>query len=386
MDTLFLPSDSLLKYCADPLDRDDSEQIFAYSSFAAKKLLQKHTKAYDKLKISVFEGIFSGSRSISELARKKYRGCSSGQLQKLTCCLFLEKLTEGKPLFFFPVTQDENGSCRLSKPERLRVRLDKETEGLEHVSARLERSAESKRSYPLLTMLAERQRGKLLLQIGGAVMQTSLKELAFVSRFNEETFFKNMSMSEFDCGRLGIEEKSHLSAFAALYAMTFFSLSFRDIYTVDEVFSFSEGGIRSKDAAKAEAARQLKEELKRLSDNDLALTLKKMGDRLLTIPLPEADARNFVVLAENYVYYIAAANIGEVFLKAAEAMWKRKAHEPVERAEMLCEYRYAKELCEEIYSMANEGVGDISKAHSFKKAEALQKKIEKAAETADEQM
>lgn len=386
MDILFLPSDSLLKYCADPLNRDDSEKIFAYSSFAAKKLLQKHTKAYDKLKLSVFEGIFSVGSSISELAEKKYRGCSSELIQKLACCVFLEKLAEGKPLFFFPIVQEESGGYRLMPPERLRVCLSGDTAEVEQIAAKLDKAAESKRTYPLMTGFVKGKQKKMLLQMGGAIMNTSLKELAFVNRFNEETFFKNLPMSEFDCGRLDINEKSLLSAFTALYAMTFFSLSFRDIYTVDEVFSFSDGGIRSKDTAKSEAAKRLREDLKRLSDNDLALTLKKMGDQLLSVALPEIDARNFAVLAENYVYYVAAANIGEAFLKAAEAVWKGKAREPVQRAEIFCEYRYAKELCDEIYSMLNQGIPDISKARSFRKAEVLQKKTGKALEGTDEHM
>lgn len=386
MDILFLPSDSLLKYCADPLNRDDSEKIFAYSSFAAKKMLQKHTRAYDKLKLSVFEGIFFGGRSISELTAKKYRGCSSDRIQKLTCCVFLENLAEGKPLFFFPIVQEESGGYRLMPPERLRVRLSGDTAGMEQIAARLDKAAESKRSYPLLAGFVKGKQKKMLMQMGGAIMETSLKELAFVNRFNEETFFKNLPMSEFDCGRLDINEKSLLSAFTALYAMTFFSLSFRDIYTVDEVFSFSDGGIRNKDVAKAEAARNLQGDLKQLSDDDLALTLKKMGDQLLSVALPEIDARNFAVLAENYVYYVAAANMGEAFLTAAEAVWKGKAREPVQRAEIFCEYRYAKELCDEIYSMLNQGIPHISKARSFRKAEALQKKTGKAAEGTDEQM
>lgn len=391
-ETLFLPSDDLLKYCGSPLDREDSERIFSYASFAVKKMFRKLGKPYDKLKLSVFEGIFSGISSISEITFKKYSDSSREQQKKLMSCAALDEICRGKPVFFYPISE-ENGKYRLLPPVRLSVQLEGDSDGFEKTAAKIKKSSESKRSYPLLTALLMKKRSGLLFKIGAAVMKTSVKELAFVNRFNEETFFKNVPMKPFENGTLNISEKDALVAFAALYAMTFYDLSFRDIYTVDEVFGFSETGIRSKDTAKREATVRLSGELEKADNDTIAAALKKMGETLLNIPLPEIDTKNFVTLAENYVYYNAVSNMGTAYIKAAEPEKKAAAHgsgydgdifaRALKRAELLENYKFAALLCEETAALAEKGQRGVSRSRNRKKAECVRKMAKK--EKTDEQ-
>lgn len=391
-ETLFLPSDDLLKYCGSPLDREDSERIFSYASFAVKKMFRKLGKPYDKLKLSVFEGIFSGISSISEITSKKYSDHSREQQKKLMSCVTLDEICKGKPVFFYPISE-ENGRYSLLPPVRLSVQLEGDAAGFEKTEAKIKKSSESKRSYPLLTALLMKKRDGLLFKIGAAVMKTSVKELAFVTRFNEETFFKNVPMKPFENGRLNISEKDALGAFAALYAMTFYELSFRDIYTVDEVFGFSETGIRSKDTAKREATMRLSDELEKADDDTIAAVLKKMGETLLKIPLPEIDVKNFVTLAENYVYYNAVSNMGAAYIKAAGLKSEAAAYgsgndgdifaSALKRAVLLEDHKFAALLCEETAALAEKGQHGISRSRSRKKAAEVRKRAEK--EKADEQ-
>ena len=306
-------------------------------------------------------------------------------------CAALDEICKGKPVFFYPISE-ENGRYRLLPPVRLSVQLEGDAAGFEKTAAKIKKSSESKRSYPLLAALLMKKRGGLLFKIGAAVMKTSVKELAFVTRFNEETFFKNVPMKPFENGRLDISEKDSLTAFAALYAMTFYGLSFRDIYTVDEVFGFSETGIRSKDTAKREATMRLSEELEKADNDTIAANLKKMGETLLNIPLPEIDAKNFVTLAENYVYYNAVSNMGTAYIKAAR-FEKVAAYgsgidgdifaRALKRAALLENYKFAALLCEETAALAKKGRRGISRSRNRKKAEYVRKMAEK--ERADEQ-
>lgn len=384
-ETLFLPSDDLLKYCGSPLNREDSERIFSYASFAVKKMFRKLGKPYDKLKLSVFEGIFSGISSISEITSKKYSDHSREQQKKLMSCVTLDEICKGKPVFFYSISE-ENGRYRLLPPVRLSVQLEGDVAGFEKTAAKIKKSSESKRSYPLLTALLMKKRDDLLFKIGAAVMKTSVKELAFVTRFNEETFFKNVPMKPFENGRLNISDKETSGAFAALYAMTFYDLSFRDIYTVDEVFGFSETGIRSKDTAKREATMRLSDELEKADDNTIAAVLKKMGETLLKIPLPEIDTKNFVTSAENYVYYNAVSNMGTAYIKAAAYGSGNDGDifaRALKRAVLLEDHKFAALLCEETAALAEKGKHGISRSRSRKKAAEVRKRAEK--EKADEQ-
>ncbi|MCM1055437.1 MAG: hypothetical protein NC394_07945 [Bacteroides sp.] len=379
--TLFLPTDNLLNRCGAPLDGEDSERIFSYASFAVKKMLREWVKPYGKLKLSVFEGIFSGTSSISEIVAKKYAGCSQAQQKGLMYCTVLDEICKGKPVFLFPLSE-EKGKYRLLPPVRLSVALEGGAEGLEKIAAALKRSLESKRSYPLIRAVLPSKRKELIIKAGAAAMKLSEGELAFVTRFNEETFFKNVPMKPFEGGRPELSDKSLLTAFAALYAITFFGLSFRDIYAVEEVFGFSDKDIRKKDLAKHEAALRLSEEIGAWDGRALSDNLQKMGEALLRVPLPEINVKNFLVLAENYVFYNAVSDMGRAYIKAAESVDNEKSAQALKRAALMEDHRYAARLCEELAAMTESGAVNILRARSRKKAEETRKRAER--ERADE--
>lgn len=381
-ETLFISTDKLLKYCGDPLGRENSAEIFSYASFAVKKLLKKISRPYGKLKLSVYEGLFSGSRSVIEITEKKFSGCSKARLDNLLNCTVLDEICKGKPVFFYPISDNE-GKYRLLPPVRLSVKLEGSTEGFEKTAALLEKSAEGRRSYPVLELLLAAKRKSMLLKVGAAVMKKSVNELAFVTRFNEETFFRNVPIKSFAAENGKITRKELLTAFVSLYAIAFYGLSFREIFTVDEVFGFSDTGIRSKDEVKAEAAISLSEKIKNFETGTISADMIKMGEALLNIPLPEIEIENFVILAENYVFYSALSEIGEAYAAAAlrigeETLIKDKIFEAaVKRAELMKDYKYAARLCEEILTLTEKGMNGVARANSRKKAAELRKRTEK---------
>lgn len=385
-ETFNLPSDILLNFCSSPLNRENTEEIISYCVFAVKKMFREQVKIYSKLNASIFNSIFAGKTSITELTRKKYPASSSQQLKNLSSCVLLEKICAGDTIFFLKLTKINNRYV-IAPPVQIKVQLEGSTLGLEKIAAKIKRSADSQRPHPLLKLQLSKKREDISIQLGAAIMKTSLKESAFVTRFNEETFFKNVPMKPLTSGRLNLNSKSTLCAFAALYAMTYYNLSFRDIYTVDEVFSFSENNIRGKDSAKNAAALKLSEEMEKADDTQLNLTLIEMGETLTNIEPPDIDVKNFIVLAENYLFYTAAADIGEAFLKAVQYQKENtKAYNNFEgsslerlkifldEAAFLSKYRSAANLCGEIAAMEENGQMNISKAPSYRKAEALQKR------------
>lgn len=370
-ETLYLPYDSLIEYISSPLDRAETEQIFAYSSFAVKKMLKKRDKAYVKLKLPVFEGIFSGTVSIAEITRKKYGGAGERQLKNLFSCVLIEEILKGRPVFFFPIEEKtENEGYTLLPLTRLNIKIEGEN------------AASKSRSYPLLTFLAGRKRGEMLLKVGAAAMKLSRNELSFVTRFNEETFFKNVPVKALI--DLGLDEKREPAAFAALYAMAFYGLSFRDIYTVEEVFSFSAPDIRSKDGIKHEAAKELSEKAKDSDSRQMAELAEKMGEALFGLPLPEIDTKNLLTLAENYIFYNAAADIGNAYLKVTEKVMPKNSAANIKRdkirnrAVLLSDYRFASALCDEMAAFAETGKTNAPKTKSRKPAEALRKRADTA--------
>lgn len=373
-ETLFLPYDSLMEHIASPLDKAETEQIFAYSSFAVKKMLKKRDKAYGKLKLSVFEGIFSGTKSIYELTRKKYGGAAPWKIKNLLNCVLIDEILKGKPIFFFPIEEnkeDARGNYTLLPPKRLNIQIEGGSASLIPES-RL-------RGYPVLTFLVGQKRREMLFKVGMAAMKLSKNEFSFITSFNEETFFKNVPMKPIF--ELGFGEKGEAAAFTALYAMTFYGLSFRDIYTVDEVFSFSSPDIRGKDSVKHQAANDLSQAAAEMDGRKRAELAEKMGEALFGLPLPEIDTKNLMTLAENYIFYNAVSDIGSAYLKAAEcssAGINPKREKIRERAALLSDYRCAAALCEEISVLAEAGRKSAPKGKSRKRAEALRKKAEAA--------
>lgn len=387
MELLLLTADKMLNFCGNPLQNEEErEKILAFSHSAARKMLSKYTAAYDKLKLSVFEGIFSGSRSVSEMTRRQYPGSSGEQLKRLMSCVFLEQICGGRTLFLFPITEEP--CCRLMPPVKIGAELSGSAEGIEKISKNIKKTVSKKYVPPFFDFAqkaALKRQGEVRLKIAVGIMRAKANELAFVNRFNEEKFFRGINFGAMSRRISEFCERPLLLHLSALYAIAFLGLSFRDIYTVDEVFGAFDMDIRSKDDLKGEAAARLLSDIDRLSDEGMADTLIGMGKALLKLPLPETDPDNAVTLAENYGTYSALSKIGEAYLRAAEGnsqIWlvlerdyPSEYKEMKSRAQLLSKYKTAKNLCEEFEPLSETGAKDVSAAAGFKAAKELQKEV-----------
>ena len=205
------------------------------------------------------------------------------------------------------------------------------------------------------------------IKTASAIIDIALKDLAFVTRFNAETFFKDTDISVFGRSALSLSEKQDAAAFTALYAIAFCGLTFEDIYRVDQVFSFSDTGIRSKDMQKRQASEAL---LKQLKENSF-----------MSLKLPPLNVTNPIFMAENYVNYWGTAAMGAAFLKPAannkELLGQDDLFaEAAKKAEIMADYRYAVSLCQEIPTVGKGSRFRIKAAPSFKAAEKLQQTAE----------
>lgn len=386
MEILLLTADKLLKYCGNPLQNaEEREKILAFCHSAARNMLSKYISVYDKLKLSIFEGIFSGGRSVSEITRDKYPDSSGEQAKKLMSCVFLELICGGRTLFLFPLSEEPYG---LMPPVRIGAELNGSTEGIEKIAKNIKKAASKKHFLPFFSLeqkAAVKRQGSVQIKIAVGIMKSKANELAFVNRFNEEKFFRGISFGAVS-GRISeFCERPLMLYLSALYAMTFSGLSFRDIYTVDEVFGAFDRDIRSKDDAKGEATRCLLNDIDRLSDEEMADTLLKMGGKVLELPLPAADPDNAVTMAENYISYCALSGIGDAYLRASEGnsqIWlvlerdfSPRYKEIRRRAELLSKYKAAQKLCEEIPLLCEAGGKDMMAAAGYKAARKLQSEV-----------
>lgn len=372
----------LLEYCKNPLECENQRELFSCCQNAAKSLLKEETAQYNALKISVFEGIFFCGKSVAELTAKKYPSCRSDrrQAEQLNCCLFTDLLIEGKPLFFFPIVFDKG--YKLLSPHIIRAEADNtaaESPVLSKKLKKLNKIAQSGRTYPIFLHMAEARRPYMEIKTASAIIDIALKDLAFVTRFNAETFFKDTDISVFGRSALSLSEKQDAAAFTALYAIAFCGLTFEDIYRVDQVFSFSDTGIRSKDMQKRQASEAL---LKQLKENSFtASSLQKMAEALMSLKLPPLNVTNPIFMAENYVNYWGTAAMGAAFLKPAannkELLGQDDLFaEAAKKAEIMADYRYAVSLCQEIPTVGKGSRFRIKAAPSFKAAEKLQQTAE----------
>lgn len=384
MEILKLTADKLLKSCGSPLkDSDERDKLLAFSYSAAMKMLSKYATAYNKLKLSIFDAIFSDGRSVSKITRSKYPDSSGEQLKMLRCCVFLEQICGGGTFFLFPLS-DASG-YKLMPPVRIGAELIGSTEGIEKIARKIKKAASKKYILPFSYNAALKRQGEVRLKISMGIMRIKTNELAFVNRFNEEKFFRGINL-EAASGKIREFCDRHLLLdLSALYAMTFCGLTFRDIYTVDEVFGAFDRDIRSRDDIKGEAAVQLLRDIDRFSDEETAEMLIKMGSTLVELPTPEADPANAVALAENYAAYCALSGIGESYLRVTEGnseIWlvlerdfSSEYKKIISRAKLLSEYRSAKNLCEEIPLLCETGVKNFSAASGYKAAMTFHREI-----------
>lgn len=337
------------------------------------KMLSKYTAAYNKLKLSIFDAVFSGGRSISELTRSKYPGSSGEQLKMLESCVFLELICAGKALYLYPLS--DASEYRLPPPVKIGAELVGDTEGIEKIAKKIKKAANKKFMLPFSYNAALKRQGEVKLKISMGIMRIKNNELAFVKRFNEEKFFRGINLEAASEKIRKFCDRHLLLDLSALYAMTFYGLSFRDIYTVDEVFGAFDRDIRSKDDIKGEAAVRMLRDIDRLTDEELAGTLVKMGKALMELPVPEANPDDAITMAENYTAYCALSGIGDAYLRAAEEnsrIWlvlKRDFPSEYEaaakRAKLLSDYKAAIKLCEEIPLLCETGAKSCSAAAGY---------------------
>lgn len=384
----YLPASPYLKLCKKPLGDLRYKEITEYAAYAVKMLLPKETAAYGSLKLSIFDGIFLGNRSVSEITQKKYSSCSAEQTAQLMYCELLNLLCSGRSLFVYSF--DEKRDYILTSPRKISARLTEGSKSSFIVQKRLSMTEKTRFFDKYLYRRTLSRQNELELKIGGALMVQAEKDLAFVTRFNEETYFKSTNPTQYAEKKLGIKEKSDVLAFTVLYSVSFFGLSYNEIFTVEDVFGFSDNGIRSKDGIKTNATLALKNDLQRCTDAQLGSMLEQMGQALCRIPLPKIFSNIGARLARSYVLYNAVSRTGEVFLKLTDSsiepvqIYKKRYEDSFkaaeERARLLSEYNEAADMCGELKELPNSLGAVISDAKHYGSTLDLEKKVKEEEE------
>lgn len=380
-----LPATPLLRLCPRPLDANGNEAaegLFRYAASTVKTLLKEETAAYDKLKLSVYDGVICGVNTVAELTRKRHPHASEYLCAKLMPCLLLELLMKGKPLFIYGLTCESSGFALLP-PRRITALLSDNVQGMEKIAAALQKSAVSRRSpFPLGL---KRRTDALKLKISVSLMRSAADDLRFVSRFNEETFFRGFSDTQlFSSPLLDLSEKSVRSGFTSLYAMTFFGLTDRDVFTVDGVFGFTDIGVRSKDDKRQKAAEELSSRIMGNDLADLADMADKMGARLLELDLPPVNVDDPMTLAQNCTLYAGFARIGKAYSSALSGLEIALAPDdpgssckPAKRrARLMAQYDCALQLCQGILTLLTVRKPRISALKGYKQAQELERQLE----------
>lgn len=349
-----------LKLCKNAFNDPHFEEIADYARHTVNALLAKQIKIYKSLKLNVFEGIFHCGKSICEIARKKYSSRTPEQIEQLMYCEFIDKLFRKKSLYYFPL--DQSRGYMMLSPERIVADLA-DLEKYESVSDLVGKEPSLKENIfdKYLYRLALKRQSELDMKVGGSLMKENLKNQAFVTRFNRETYFRNIDLTQIAEDRLGISDSESILTFVILYSVAFFGLNFNDVYTVEEVFSFTNNGARTKDNIKTSSAYALKKDLEKCSDWQLSSMLEQMGQALLDIKLPELTSYSATGSACRYLLYCAAEQTGKTFLKVMnigrdparyyKENFRTSYDMAVERAELLAEYRKAAALCDDIGSL-----------------------------------
>lgn len=384
----YLPASPYLKLCKKPLGNSQYKEITEYAKYAVKMLIPEETAAYGSLKLNIFDGIFLGNKSVSEITQKKYSSCPAEQIVQLMYCEFLSRLCGGRSLFIYSF--DEKRDYLLISPRKISARLTEGSKSSSGIQRRLSATEKFRFYDKYLYEKALLRQNELELKIGGALMNQAEKDLAFVTRFNEETYFKSTNLTQYTEKRLGLKEKSDILAFTVLYSVSFFGLSYNEIFTVEDVFGFSDSGIRSKDGIKTNAALALKNDLQRCTDAQLGSMLEQMGQALCRIPLPRIYSDIGARLALNYVLFNAVSKTGETFLQLTNSelepvrIYKKRYEasfkQAEERAKLLSEYKEAADMCVELKELLNSLGAVVSDAKHYVKTLELEKKVKEEEE------
>lgn len=376
-----LNANQLLLRCANPLDirgNESSDGLFRYAAGTVKALLKEDFSLCEKLKLSVYDFILSGIHTVTELTRKKYPQAGEILCAKLMPCVFLDLLTQGKPLFIYKIDPE---SCALLPPRQITAELSGNTRGLENTAAALEKASRRRSPFPFGQ---KRRTEELRLKISVGLMHAAADDLKFISRFNEETFFRGMPAKSFTGSIFDLSERPVRNAFTALYAMTFFGLSDSDLFTVSGVFGFTDGGVRSKDDIRPKAAKELAEKIRRSDQTELAEIADKMGARLLELPLPPVNVNDPVFLAKSCTLYSGFTQLGKAYLTALSPLEialvpddpgpSYKAAK--ERARLMAQYDNVLMLCQEILTLTTAKKPQLSALRGYKQAQKLEHEVQ----------
>lgn len=379
-----LKASPYLKMCRNALENPRFEKIADYAQYTVTALLAKQIKAYKALRLDFFEGIFHCGKSICEIVRKKYPSCTPEHIEQLMYCEFMDKLYRGRSLYIFPL--DQSRGYMMLSPERIVADLaDAGSHGkASDISGKSSPFRERFYDKYLYRLTLKRQDG-LDMKVGGSIMKENLKNQAFVTRFNEETYFKGLDLTQLLEERLGISDRESILSFVILYSVAFFGLNFNDVYTVEEVFGFSDNGIRTKDNVKTSSAYALRNDLMRCSDRQLGSMLEQMGQALFGIRLPKLTAYSATGSVCNYLLYCAAAQTGKSLLKVMDSGresaryyredFPRSYDMTLDRAELLAEYRKAAALCDDIGSLMAVKGAVVSDSPRYVQIEELEKRV-----------
>ena len=372
-----IPANQLLLHCGQPLTDDGSESregLFRYASSAVKALLKEEITVYEKLKLSVFDGVLSGRHTVAELTEKKYPHAPEQLCAKLMPCVLLDLLTKGKPLFIYKISTD---SCDMPLLQ-ITAELFGNVQGMEKLALKKLSSRRSPFPFGL-----KRRTEELRLKVSVSIMRSAFDDLRFISRYNEETFFRGVP--EPSSPIIDLSDKSVRNGFTMLYAMTFFGFSAEDLFTVDSVFGFTDIGVRSKDDMRPKAAAELFHRIKQDDIDGLAEMVDEMGAKLMELPLPDLNVNDPITLAQNCTLYAGLAQIGKAYIAALSPVEtvlipdasKSSYKAAKQRAGLLSQYDHALTLCQGVLTLLTMKKPQLSSLKGYSQALQLQQLTEK---------
>lgn len=400
---------AFIEACKNPLTRDGNEAVNGTLDFAARQCADifgaETLRLFSEYKIHLYDAVFSGKNTISELARKKYGVKSHTMLTELEYCVLIAEIARGSLIFFCNISKDDS-SASLIDPEQLHFTLtnvnDKRGRKLKKRIEKNNYKLLSEKKLQVFTLLARKKLISIRLRLLVDVMKGAQSDRRFIARFNEELFFKNVTVGAtrlaasdvvlfFDGAGanqyLNLKQKPVQIAIIALYAIATRKLTLKDIYSVAAIFPTEEGAwrIRGKDDLKIEAANEFISTVKSADFNAIISMFAVMGRAILELELPKTDLGDSKALADNYTLYAGISNIGAAYLTAVKnqsitlRMLEKALGTDFKRAmsaaRLLTSYEKIVTLCNGIALLQKDKNVDITQLDGYEEAVTLQNKI-----------
>ena len=286
-------------YSACMTDGDERERV-QYGLELAERIMGEPEQEW---KVCAYDLIFSGGRSIASRTRRR-KEQSDREYRQSCAATLVREAARVSPFYIKPVKKQDNGL--LFQPvERLILSFDQAPASFERKQLARNTSFARRPISGYTEKKLSKRFSAVKLRLVSDMLQASVRDRLFIARFNQEQFLKG----------LAIEDKPLFTALSALYSITFFGLSLKDVYLVDSIFSDSGQQGREKDMMKTRSARELFE----IMSGEPAVqaqTFDKMSRALVQMPLPAADFEKIELLAENYTCYAGVANMSAAYIKA----------------------------------------------------------------------